>query len=354
VPAQNSKRGITSKNGSHGKFEKVRCLILFAQTVHKPVGGTQMGPSTSAVVRVYPVAVRTFLVALGALTWLAVGSIAQTRAYTVGPPSPALICSSAGLADLGALENQLSPANGATVQAGTPIVFSGNSESPLTFAVASSPALLSSPDIDGGLASAQPQPYSSGPPVVNTYTFTSTKATATPGVVYWDASFSTASLAQCVGLAPYTDTTTPRTLTVLPAPAPIPTPAPAPAPTPPAPPVHVSIGAPGRLHLTHPTVLYRIYCTRTCSGDTYYQALVLRRHQKTIRAPKLDLSPEPVSIPAAAGGNEQVAHPYSGRALRMFTSIIRSGGVVELQISVRVTDSSSNVAQAQRTARLSA
>jgi len=86
----------------------------------------------------------------------------------------------------------------------------------VTFAIASSPALLSSPDIDSGLGTAQPESLSSGPPLSYTYTFTSTKATATPGTIYWDASFSNTTLAECSGQSPATYTTPARTLTVLP------------------------------------------------------------------------------------------------------------------------------------------
>jgi len=128
-------------------------------------------------------------VALGALGWVVLGSVSPAQGYTAGPPEPWVICSGDGRASLSVLEAGLSPADGATVQAGSPVTFSGNSESVVTFAVASSQALLSSPDIDSGLGSAQPVPYSSGPPLINTYTFTSTKVAATLGIVYWDASF---------------------------------------------------------------------------------------------------------------------------------------------------------------------
>ncbi|HEY2142041.1 MAG TPA: hypothetical protein VGG98_08275 [Solirubrobacteraceae bacterium] len=100
-----------------------------------------------------------------------------------------------------------------SVQAGTPVTFSGYSGSPVTFAVASSQALLSSPDIDSGAGSAQPEQL---------YTFTSTRATAAPATVYWDASFSSAALKACEGLTPTTYTTQVRTLTVLSPPPPPP------------------------------------------------------------------------------------------------------------------------------------
>ncbi len=285
----------------------------------------------------------------GALAWLAVGSVTQAPAYTVGPPSPALVCSSASQANLGVLENRLSPSDGATVQAGTPITFSGNSGSPLTIEVASSRALLATiPDIDSGLASALPEPYSVGPPLINAYTFTSAKATATPGTIYWDASFSTASITACQGLPASTEITTVRALTVLPLPAPIAAPAPPATPSP----ARLSLSAPSAFHLAHPTIEYRISCTASCTGDTYYHAVIVRRHGKPVRVSKLDLSPKPISIKPAAGGSEQIHYTYSGSALRRLKSLIHNRDIVEVQISAKVTDAAGNVAQAQRTARL--
>lgn len=159
------------------------------------------------------------LVALGALGYLVV-PVSSALGYTAPPPSPSLICFNASQANLGVLEASLSPANGATVSADSPVTFTGHSESMPTFAVASSAALLSSPDIDSGPGSAQPQPSSSGPPVVYAYMFSSMKATATPGTVYWQASFSSVGIAECAGLTPTTYTTSVRTLTVLPLPSP--------------------------------------------------------------------------------------------------------------------------------------
>jgi hypothetical protein len=282
-------------------------------------------------------------VALGALAWISAGSVIPAQAAST-PPPPWLLCQYQANADLGVLERSLSPANGATVSAGSPVTFVGSTPT-LTFAVASSTALLSSPDIDSGPGSARPEPSPSG----TLYAFTSTRATATPGTVYWDASFSTTGLTECNGQPAQNYTTQPRTLTVLP--APISTPAPAVAP--PAP-VQVRISAPASFHLAHPIVLYRIRCTASCSGETYYKAFVVRRHARTGRAPKLGLGPEPVSIVLAAGGGQQVTHRYTGGALRTLASILRAGGVVELKISVKVTDASGDVVRAQRTARLQA
>lgn len=117
----------------------------------------------------------------------------------------------------------LSPAEGATVVAGTPLTFfarDGSNELPMTFMVASSPALLSSPDIDGGLGTLLPPGYKTEllPPEDNPeYWLTSTKATATPRTIYWTASF-TRNLRSC-DEPPVTFTLPTRTLTVVPSPA---------------------------------------------------------------------------------------------------------------------------------------
>jgi hypothetical protein len=115
----------------------------------------------------------------------------------------------------------LSPAEGATVVAGAPVTFfaRGGGESPMTFMVASSPALLSSPDIDSGLATLLPPGYKpeSLPPESDAEDWlTSTKATVTPRTIYWTASF-TRNLRSC-DEPPVTFTLPPRTLTVVPSP----------------------------------------------------------------------------------------------------------------------------------------
>lgn len=130
------------------------------------------------------------------------------QAFTVPTPPWAICAGSTTAAEGGAQHTLLGPPNGATVTAGTPVTFFGES-SPnhgLTFSVASSPALLSSPDIDGGLGTLQP-----GPSWV--YAFTSTKAAATPRTIYWEASF-TFTPEDCEG--PATFTTPVYTLIVVP------------------------------------------------------------------------------------------------------------------------------------------
>ena len=116
----------------------------------------------------------------------------------------------------------LSPAEGATVVAGTPVTFfarDGSDELPMTFMVASSPALLSSPDIDGGQGTLLPPKYKTElvPPEDNPeYWLTSTKVSAAPRTIYWTASF-TRNLRYC-DEPPVTFTLPARTLTIVPAP----------------------------------------------------------------------------------------------------------------------------------------
>jgi hypothetical protein len=123
------------------------------------------------------------------------------------------MCANTGEANLKVLESELSPASGASVSQGAPVSFSGPSLVPVAFAVASSPALLLTPDVDSMVGVRQGT--SSNP----TYAFTSTKAAATPGTVYWTASFSTSELAGCSGLPPGTYTTVVHTLAVVAAPS---------------------------------------------------------------------------------------------------------------------------------------
>jgi len=108
-------------------------------------------------------------------------------------------------AEVGVEHLALEPANGATVSAGTPVVFFAEPllKTAPTFSVASSPALLSSPDIDSGTGS-QSGAF---------YRFTSTMATAAPRTIYWTASF-TFTPYECE--SPSTFTTPVRTLVVTP------------------------------------------------------------------------------------------------------------------------------------------
>jgi hypothetical protein len=136
----------------------------------------------------------------------AIGAFAASPALTLASESPPwAICDIGQAADEGVAQHglRLEPANGATVPAGTPVTFPGESSVALTFSVASSEALLSSPDIDSGMGS------QSGV----SYKLSSAKATATPRTIYWAASFTVTPL-DCE--SPSTYTTPVRTLIVVP------------------------------------------------------------------------------------------------------------------------------------------
>lgn len=181
------------------------------------------------------------------------------------------------------------------------------------------------------------------------YTFTSTKATAMPGTVYWLASFPSSSIPACKDEVSVADMTKPRTFTVVAAPQPIVPPS---TPSASAPKLQVSINGPDGFSLAHAAVVYRVDCTASCTGHTSYQLLIARRHARPIAAPELGLRTNPVSITSEAGGDQQVSHDYTGRSLRALQRIIRAGEVVELRISVKVTDASGNTVEANSTMRL--
>lgn len=150
-----------------------------------------------------------WLVALVVSTCAMAGQASPALAYNEKELAPWLVCAIGRESAEGAAQRmQLEPANGATVPAGTPVVFTAESllHNAPTFSVASSSAMLSSPDIDSGTGS-QSGAF---------YRFTSTKATATPRTIYWTASF-TFTPEHCE--SPSTFTTPVRTLTVLPSPS---------------------------------------------------------------------------------------------------------------------------------------
>ncbi len=240
------------------------------------------------------------------------------------------VCEETASFNQGRLEETLSPSNGVTVTSGTPVTFSGRSLAPPTFMLASSPAGLSSPNIDTGPGSAVPFSQEVGSQTSFTYTYTSAVAANTPGTVYWQASFSTAYIEACAGFTPINWRTGIRTLRILPAP------------------VEVSITGPDVFRGTHPTVAYQVDCSISCTGDTYYQAYVLQRGSSARRIPSLDLGPTPVSIAAGTGGSEPFTHHYSGSPLRTLDKILRTGSIVEIEISVKVTDASGNVTRAHK------
>jgi hypothetical protein len=255
----------------------------------------------------------------------------------LAPPPPYAICSSGAQTDEDVLVNSLTPAENATVPVGTPLTFSGDSSAPLTFAIATSPALLSNPDIDHGAGETQPANGSS-----STDSFTSITATAKPGTIYWSVSFSDSTLPECAGLTPETYTTPPRALTIAPTPesqaatpeAPSLTAAAAPAPLQ----TELKLAA-GDFGVQHPLVVYRVHCSSRCTGHAYCRAYTLERRRRTPGAPALDLSPAAISI-AAPGGEQRVAHRYTGAALRVLRRLARADGRLELHCFLTVSTES--------------
>jgi hypothetical protein len=129
------------------------------------------------------------------------GASGATQAFGADLP-PWFMCFASENADaVGTKYISLKPASGATVQVGTPVTFSAGSSWTPTFDIASSEALLPSPDIDSG----------TGSQAGAVFEFTSTKASAIPRTIYWRASF-TFTPEDCE--QPYTFTTPVRTLTI--------------------------------------------------------------------------------------------------------------------------------------------
>lgn len=288
---------------------------------------------------------------LSVLAVLVPGAVLPAGAVGSEPPQWA-ICGADGQAALATLEATLSPANGVSVTVGTPVVFSGSASQPVSFAVASSAALLTSPDIDAGAGVLQ----SSGTPA--TYAFSSAKAGGAPGTVYWQASFSDAGIPACAGLTPRTLTTQARSLSVVAVPSPtLPTPS-TPSPSVPVLPgsgsVGVSVLAPAVLSLAHGTLRYGVRCTTECSGETGYRLLLLGAHRaRPVSLAGLGFA-ERVSIKAATGGQELFAHHYRAGALRRLRELQRAGDTLEVSITAQVNGATGGTARVQRMIRLHA
>jgi hypothetical protein len=280
-----------------------------------------------------------------ALVLTAMGTIGfSARAYAYSNESSrAIECAQSREGAIDELRATFEPEEGATVPVGSAVTFSVHSWFPVSFAIALSPTLLSSSDVDNGMGIAGP---------TGTYTFTSDQATAMPGTVYWDASISNANFTECAEFPPFSYTTTPRELTVT---LPTPTPSPEPPPTaPPAPvrvPVTVSIVKPSGFTITHPTVAYDIHCTVGCSGDTSYQLILSRHYRRTDRTMQLDFESRQVSLAATSGGDEQFVYQYVGRALQTLRRLAREGDIIEIRIGVEVAGTAGETAQAQSTVR---
>jgi hypothetical protein len=148
------------------------------------------------------------------------GTAARADAYVVETP-PWLPCFLDGQAEKASLEASLSPANGATAQVGQAIEFSGHSNAPLSFAIASSAAQLSSPDIASGSGAGNPSETDGG----STCKFSSPATTQSVRTIYWQVSFQEPVRLECP--TPGTITSAARSLMVVAAPTSAATPAPA-------------------------------------------------------------------------------------------------------------------------------
>jgi hypothetical protein len=147
------------------------------------------------------------LLALGTLCYAITLPVSPALALEYGNPPPGLECINERMSAelIGRYTTLLAPPEGANVPAGTTVTFSaesGRASTPLTFRLASSPTLLSNPDIASGAGTRE---------LTATYAFTSTAAGAVPRTVYWAASF-TLNLKGCE--SPFTYTTPARVLTV--------------------------------------------------------------------------------------------------------------------------------------------
>jgi hypothetical protein len=270
--------------------------------------------------------------ALGTLTFL--GSVVPASGYT--PPELSWAnCSGNIASNLTVIEARALPEAGAKVVAGTQVTFSTPSDAPVTFFVASSPALLASPNIDQGLA----QPLSSEGGTTHMQVFTSSNAASTPGTVYWQASFSAAEVPGCAGVLSGLITSPPRTLAVEPAPPPTPSAAPPPAPAFSA---MISSAPTGR-----PQVAFKVHCSTSCVGTAAYVVTVLHHHRKSPES-VLDFGPRKVAIASSSGGVQQFTHRYTGASLRKLEHLIHDDDALEVHITSTVTDTGGNTAVARK------
>jgi hypothetical protein len=149
------------------------------------------------------------------------GGAVATRAAAFEVETPPFTgCFLDGAAEKATLEAAMSPGNGATIQVGQSVEFTGRADTPLSFAIASSAAQLANPDIASGVGTTQSSVHTGEPP---TQTFSSAAVTQIARTVYWEASFQEPTRPECG--SPHTITATVRSLVVAPAPIP---------PTPPA------------------------------------------------------------------------------------------------------------------------
>jgi len=274
-----------------------------------------------------------------------VAALASPASGYSPPELPWANCSGNIAATTTVLEVRALPQDGAKVTAGEPVTFSAPSKLPLTFAVASSPALLANPNIDQGLGIGQPSQLE------DIQTFTSLNAAATARTVYWEVSFEAAEEPECAGLESGLISIPPRALVVEPAPTPLPQAQPSTqAPTPPADDFSAVI-TPSSVNTHHPTVAFRVRCTSSCVGTVNYVAIAARSHRK-IQVPTLNFGLHRVSISSFTGGMESFSHHYAGVALRELEGLLKDHDTLTFRISASLTDASGDTAVAHASAQL--
>jgi hypothetical protein len=271
-------------------------------------------------------------VCVAAVLSAAVGCAAAV-AYTAETP-PWVACTLESGAKQQLLESTITPADAAAVKQGTPLVLTARSDVPVTFAVASTPALLSAPDLDTGPGTASAQPGYELP----TYTFTSTNATQAPRVLYWQVSFSTSSLPVCASVSPTIEYTAARRVTVLAAPSIVP-----------EAPFQLSLDHTALFQVRRHAVTYRVSCTSSCTGTMSASAVILRHHRRLRRVSRLDFGPLPLDIAAAGGGSVELEHHYGHGATQLIEAAAHNAEQVELEIDVEATNAKGQPASSQTT-----
>jgi hypothetical protein len=292
----------------------------------------------------------------------------------------------------------LSPENRAEVRQHGSVEVSGESdpEHPLRFAFASSEKKLDAAEfLDSGAGKDMGKGSGGG----ERYAFTSAKATASPGAVYWDASF-TAHLAKCNegrGEQKSYKTSAMELQVVAEPPAPPPPVEPPPSSgggrsggtttwSPPPPmassaSLRVGITAARKLRLRRRrAIAYLVDCTAACSGTASLKAWALgdprhggrrslrhsrrdgrrharrhgSRHSRRRSTPLrvLDRTSK-VSIKAASGGGQRVTDRFTGRALRELHRALKGRGQVKLEVIATVKDAAGTSVSARRTILLS-
>lgn len=259
--------------------------------------------------------------------------VSPAAGFTLGV-GPTEMCFASTVAATGVIEASMASANEATATAESQITLLATARVPLTFSVASSPDLLTMPDVASGPGVAQ----SSSSPTV--YTFSAGAISSVPRTLYWDVSFSNTALPECAEALFKVITTAARTLTVVPA-----TPEAQQKPQP----LRVDIKAAKTLRLIHGSITYGVVCTRACSGKVGYRLYVRGLHGRLVYLPKLSFGPTRFSIEGATGGSAILVRHYRGASLRLLRRMLSRHALLELRIAAKATTGSSKAGGVSKT-----